>query len=162
MKINVFKSNIINEYDYFYFNNNQHKVALEDKNIYSDKFILLYIYVLPKMLAHGFKVGMTEVKRGESFWGAIKSRIDKQENEVGLHSEGLFDDRYEKYGLDREVVFWGVSVKDNNDQFKDHAIHREITERLPGYSEKHQEWFTGSIVLEDIIDIFNNYRNKKT
>lgn len=160
-KVNTFRSNEINNEDNFVVKNTSYQYLLTQQNDLKDNLIVLYIYVLPKMPTHGYKVGMTTVKKGETFWHAIKSRIDAQVNEVALHSGDLFDDRYEKYGLDREVVFWGISVNDKNDNFKDHAIHRQITEKLPGYMEKHQEWFTGSIVLEDLIDVFNDYRTTK-
>ena len=157
-KINTFRSFIINFSDEFIFNQNNQKVSLDSSNTIKDRVVLLYIYSLPKMPMHGYKVGMTICKTGETYWHALKSRIDAQEKEVALGGD-LLDDRYEKYGLDREVVFWGVSVNDNDDNFKDHDIHREITSKLPGYSEKNQEWFTGDITLENLIDIFEDYRN---
>ena len=161
-KVNTFKSTKINNEDSFIVKNTSYQYLLTQQNDLKDNLILLYIYVLPNMPTHGYKVGMTKVKRGETFWHAIKSRIDAQVNEVALHSSDLFDDRYEKYGLDREVVFWGISVDDQDDNFKDHAIHDEIADNLPGYTEKNQEWFTGSIVLEDIIELFHDYRNTST
>ena len=136
-KVNTFKSTKINNEDSFIVKNTSYHYLLTQQNDLKDNLILLYIYVLPNMPAHGYKVGMTIAKKGETFWHAIKSRIDAQVNEVALHSDDLFDDRYEKYGLDREVVFWGISVNDQDDNFKDHAIHREITERLR-YFEKHR------------------------
>jgi len=156
-KVKTFQSKEINIKDIFNLNQNQYKVSLDDTNNSIDRVVLLYIYFLPKMPMHGFKVGMTICKIGETFWHAIKSRIDAQVKEVALGGD-LFDDRYEKYGLDREVLFWGLSINDKDDNFKDHDIHREITTKLPGYSEKNQEWFTGDITLDDLIDIFKDYR----
>lgn len=81
-------------------------VSLDEVNTYKDRLVLLYIYFLPQLSLHGFKVGMTICKIGESFWHAIKSRIDAQEYELALDSD-LLENRYEKYGMDREVLFGG-------------------------------------------------------
>ncbi|MBN2835403.1 MAG: DEAD/DEAH box helicase family protein [Candidatus Delongbacteria bacterium] len=156
-KVNTYQSSSINVTDHIVYNHSELKVTLEEKNSIKDRVVLLYIYSLPKMPMHGYKVGMTICKTGETYWHSIKSRIDTQVKEVALGGD-LFDDRYEKYGLDREVHFWGVCINDKDDNFKDHDIHREIATKLPGYSEKNQEWFTGDITLDDLIDIFEDYR----
>lgn len=156
-KINTFKSNFINQSDDFKIQSSQNTILLDEVNKLKDRVVLLYIYSLPKMPMHGYKVGMTICKLGETFWHAIKSRIDAQDYEVALEGD-LLDNLYEKYGLDREVLFWGICINDKDDNFKDHDIHREITNKLPGYSEKNQEWFTGDITLDNLIDIFEDYR----
>lgn len=157
-RVNTFRSSRLNVFDRYNVSNQSATVSLDDINNIKDRLVLLYIYSLPKLPLHGYKVGMTICKFGEVFWHAIKSRIDAQENEVALNGD-LLDNRYEKYGLDREVLFWGVCINDKDDNFKDHDIHREITNKLPGYSEKNQEWFTGDITLEDLIEIFEDYRH---
>jgi hypothetical protein len=157
--INTFKSKKINFKDIFNFNNKQVVLNLEDKNALSRDMILMYIYYLPNLPLHGYKVGMTICRLGETPWLAIKSRVDKQDYEVALDSDSVLQERYLKYGLDREVLFWGVCIDDKDDNFKDHHIHREIVSQLPGYTEKKQEWFTGDITFEDIIAIFEDYRN---
>jgi len=76
--INTFRSKTINEEDKFKYNQSKLSVSLEDQNFLKDRIVLLYIYSLPKMPMHGFKVGMTICKKGETYWHAIKSRIDAQ------------------------------------------------------------------------------------
>ncbi|MCK9309868.1 MAG: DEAD/DEAH box helicase family protein, partial [Candidatus Cloacimonetes bacterium] len=132
-------------------------MSIDSPNDIKNNVVLLYIYSLPKLPLHGYKVGMTICKIGETFWHAIKSRIDAQEYELALDSD-LLENRYEKYGMDREVLFWGICIDDKDDNFKDHDIHREISAKLPGYSEKNQEWFTGDITVDDLIAIFEDYR----
>jgi len=156
-RVNTYQSTTINLEDKYIFNHNEHVVTLHEANNIRDRIVLLYIYSLPKMPTHGFKVGMTICKWGETYWHAIKSRIDAQEYELALDSD-LLENRYEKYGMDREVLFWGICINDKDDNFKDHDIHREILAKLPGYTEKNQEWFTGDITLDDLIAIFEDYR----
>jgi len=158
--VNTFKSKLINEVDYIHIKNGVETFNLEDSNLIKDRLILLYIYRLPEYQTHGFKVGYTVCKFGDTFWHAIKSRIDKQEYELALDSDTLLRERYNKYGLDREVVFWGIASNVKSEDFKDHEVHRSILDKLPGITEKNQEWFTGDIHLDDIIDIFNEYRFK--
>jgi hypothetical protein len=158
-KVNCYKSEKINKNDTFYFKNSKINILLEEKNHLQKDLIILYIYYLPKLPLHGYKVGMTTCKIGESIWVAIKKRIDNQDYEVALDSDTVLQERYLKYGLDREVIFWGVCINDKNDNFKDHQIHKQIVSVLPGYTEKKQEWFSGDITYEDIISIFEDYRN---
>ena len=158
--VNTFKSKLINEVDSIHVKNGVEAFNLEDSNSIKDRLIILYIYRLPEYQTHGFKIGYTICKFGETFWHAIKSRIDKQEYELALDSDTLLRERYQKYGLDREVVFWGIATNVKSEDFKDHEVHRAILDKLPGITEKNQEWFTGDIHLDDIIDIFNEYRFK--
>ena len=126
--------------------------GLEDKNNAEREFIVLYMYVLPKFPSHGIKVGMTKCKMGETFWHAIQSRIKAQEHELALTKE-----QYNKYGLDREVVYWGICVDAHSESFKDYHIHKSILEQQAGLIEKEQEWFINTPV-DELIDIFEKYR----
>jgi hypothetical protein len=157
--VNTFKSRLLNEVDSIRVKNGLMIFNLEDTNFIKDKLILLYIYRLPEYQTHGFKVGYTVCKFGETFWHAIKSRIDKQEYELALDSDTLLRERYNMYGLDREVVYWGIALNVNSEEFKDHEVHRAILDTLPGITEKNQEWFSGDIHLDDLIEIFNEYRS---
>lgn len=143
--ININKSDRVNEDNEF---------LLEDINNTCKTLILLYIYFLPKFPNHGFKVGMTQCKPGETFWSAIKSRINNQEHELALS-----EDHYQKYGKDREVVYWGVCLDANNESFKDYHVHNSIIREYAGLTEKDQEWFNG-LPLEEIIDIFDKCRRE--
>jgi len=116
-KINTFQSSRIIAGNKFKYNQCEYQVSAHETNTLKDRLVLLYIYSLPKLPLHGYKVGMTICKLGETFWHAIKSRIDAQENEVAVTSD-LLENRYEKYGLDREVLFWGVCINDKDDNFK--------------------------------------------
>jgi len=113
---------------------------------------LLYIYFLPMFLQHGFKVGMTKCSLGIKFSEAILNRVKVQINELGLN-----DNYYNKYGQDREIVFWAVSTREDYSEFKDHQIHKELLKKLPGIVEKDQEWFQ-NVPLEDIVEVINSYR----
>ena len=95
---NVFKSQKINQYD---------SIAIEGKNVTfslssenaSNYFIrVIYFYALPDALFHGVKIGMATCHPDETFWHAIKTRIGKQVNELGLSEED-----YLKYGSEAAV-----------------------------------------------------------
>jgi hypothetical protein len=150
MKANVYFSKNVNHIDKLFHDGRDVEYQLNDFS--KETATLLYIYVLPSFLQHGFKVGMTKCNIGTKYSDAILNRVKAQVNELGLN-----DIYYKKYGQDREIVFWGVSTRDNNFDFKDHQIHDELLKKLPGIVEKDQEWFQ-NIPLEDIVEVFKNYR----
>ena len=114
-QIIVEKSSSINLTDNIEIKTGQKELyQLFDNNDSGRELILLYMYVLPSFPTHGIKVGMTKCREDETFWQAIKSRISAQEHELALTPE-----QYEKYGLVREVIHWGICVDANNDSFKD-------------------------------------------
>ena len=127
--------------------------SLDDTNTTDGDLILIYMYVLPKFQQHGVKVGMTKCKLGETFWHAIKSRIAVQQHELALNEE-----QYSKYGLEREVKYWGICLDANNDSFKDYQVHDKIVSTSAGIVEKEQEWFT-NIPVDELIDLFNKIRS---
>lgn len=145
-------SNRINQTDIIYSGVDHKQLNIEDKNDIWNKMIVLYVYQLVDFPQHGYKVGMTSVNFGESIKHAIKSRVDKQGNELALNEE-----YYNRFGKKREVVFWGVGLRDDSSEFKDHSLHKELLLKLPGITEKEQEWFQ-NVPLEDIVEVFKNYR----
>lgn len=149
--VNVIKSPVINEIDSY----TSKEIELNQPNNENKKLFLLYIYRLPNYQNHGFKVGMTTCKIGETFWDAIKKRIAVQDHEVALPDP----QEYKKYGQDREVVFWGICLDAKSDSFKDYYVHRRILQECAGLTEKEQEWFTG-VTLEKLIDAFKKCRER--
>lgn len=159
-EIKTFKSKYINNKDSLPVEGVFREYDLDAKNDIKDNLNLLYIYRLSEYQTHGFKVGYAECRLGKSFWEAIKSRIDKQENELAL-SRDLIEDKYEKYGYEREVLFWGIAIDAWDINFKDHPVHNAILDKLPGIVEKNQEWFSGTdITVEDLAAVFLEYRNQ--
>lgn len=126
---------------------------LDDINNTGNKLIVLYVYYLPKFPMHGYKVGMATCHYGETFWDAIHKRIKMQEHELALTVE-----QYEKYGQEREVVYWGVCLDTAGESFKDYHVHDEILNMCAGITEKTQEWFI-NIPLDELIDVFNRCRS---
>ena len=150
----VTRSSDINQIDTIRYQGKNVTFNLDDKNNTDGSLILIYMYILPKYQNHGIKVGMTKCSLGESFWYAIKSRIKEQKHELALN-----DEKYQKFGLNREVVYWGICLDAKNDSFKDYAFHDEIKKTNAGNVEKKQEWFT-DIPTDELIDIFNSLRHK--
>lgn len=148
--VNVSKSSTINTDDIITIKEQSVSIKLEDINNYDRNFIVLYMYMLPKFPTHGIKVGMATCHPNETFWHAIKERIRVQKHELALTPE----DKYIKYGLEREVIYWGVCLDAQNDNFKDYSVHNEIKSKCAGIVEKEQEWFT-NVPEDDIIDAFN-------
>lgn len=148
----VTKSSDINQTDTIQYQGNKTTFSFDDKNNTDGSLILIYMYLLPKFQTHGIKVGMTRCKIGETFWHAIKSRILNQQHELALTNE-----QYKKYGLDREVVYWGICLDAKNDSFKDYSVHNEIKKINAGIVEKEQEWFT-NVPTEELIENFNSLR----
>lgn len=136
----VTKSPDINKTDSIRYRDNDEVLNLEDANNTDESLIVIYMYLLPKFLTHGIKIGMTRCKIGETFWHAIKSRIRNQKHELALK-----DDQYQKYGLSREVVYWGICLDAKNDSFKDYSVHDEIGKVNAGIVEKEQEWVLSTI-----------------
>lgn len=151
--IRTYKSNLLNSSDTFY--PQTAPLFLNQPNSFKREIILLYIYRLPEYQNHGFKVGMTKCKIGETFWDAIRKRIAEQDHEVALPNP----EEYKKYGQDREVVFWGVCLDAKSDSFKDYYVHGRILQECAGLVEKDQEWFTG-VTLEKLIDTFKKCRER--
>ena len=125
---------------------------LDDKNETEQELIVLYMYVLPKFPGHGIKVGMTKCKMDETFWHAIKSRIRNQQHELALTEE-----QYPKYGLEREVIYWGVCLDANNESFKDYRVHDQILAMKAGLTEKEQEWFQ-NVPADELVEAFEQCR----
>ncbi len=150
----VRKSPGINQTDSVKINGKQRSFSLDDRNDTDGDLILIYMYCLPKFPTHGIKVGMTKCRLGENFWHAIKTRISVQQHEVALP-----ESQYEKYGLDREVIYWGICLDANNDSFKDYHVHDEILKKQSGLVEKAQEWFT-NVPEDELIELFNGLRHK--
>lgn len=157
-EIKVTKSSNINLTDTIKYQGNKIAFNLDDKNSTDGDLILIYMYLLPKFQTHGIKIGMTKCKIDETFWHAIKSRIKNQQHELALSNE-----QYNKYGLQREVIYWGICLDAHNESFKDYSVHDEIKRKNAGIVEKDQEWFT-NVPADELIGIFNSLRhvdNKK-
>lgn len=152
MAIEVRKSEDINSLDRVKNKGKVIELSLEDTNDFEQDVILLYMYILPKFPYHGVKVGMTKCKMGETFWHAIKSRIRKQEYELALTP-----DQYPKYGMEREVIYWGICLDAKNESFKDYRVHKEIKSKCAGLMEKDQEWFLG-VPTDELVEAFNSCR----
>lgn len=153
-EIIITKSPDINQTDEIKYQGKQISFNLDDKNNTDNSLILIYMYLLPKFQTHGIKIGMTKCKIGETFWHAIKSRIHDQQHELALT-----DDQYQKYGLNREVIYWGICLDAKNDSFKDYEVHNEIKRLNAGIVEKEQEWFT-NVPANELINNFNSLRHK--
>lgn len=154
--VNVYKSLTINFDDIITLNNKTVSFKLDDENNTDKDFIILYMYMLPKFPTHGIKVGMATCHQDETFWHAIRERIKVQKHELALNS----DEKYNKYGLDREVVYWGICLDAKSEDFKDYSVHKEIVSKCSGIVEKEQEWFT-NVPQEDIIDAFVSCKNNE-
>lgn len=142
----VSQSPSINVTDTVKYHNDKNTFNLDDKNNTDGELILIYMYVLPKFQSHGIKVGMAKCRLDETFWHAIKSRISIQKHELALTSE-----QYEKYGYEREVVYWGICLDAHNDSFKDYSVHDKIKSIAAGLIEKEQEWFQ-NIPVDELIN----------
>jgi len=150
---NVFKSAEINPQDSI--NRNGLTFNLDEENESGKKLIVLYIYRLPRYQSHGFKVGMATCHPGEIFWEAVRKRIAAQKNELALS-----DAEYDRYGQDREVVYWGVCLDAYNESFKDYHVHDKIKHLLAGLVIKDQEWFN-NVPLDALTDAFDKCRATK-
>ncbi len=150
----VTKSPDINQTDTVNYQGKKSTYSLDDKNDTDGSLILIYMYCLPRFATHGIKVGMTKCRMGETFWHAIKSRIRDQQHELALN-----DEQYQKYGLEREVIYWGICLDANNDSFKDYAVHDEIKRKYAGVTEKEQEWFI-NVPSDELIAIFDALRHR--
>lgn len=154
MAVEVFRSSEINTSDSVSVSGVTSQYFLEDRNDTDKDLILLYMYILPSFQTHGVKVGMAKCRPDETFWHAIKSRIGDQKHELALT-----DEQYNKYGLKREVIYWGVCVDTNSESFKDYHVHNEIKHTCAGLVERDQEWFT-NVPTEELIDAFEACRKK--
>lgn len=155
MAVEVLKSVGINNSDSVIVDGKPSQYLLDDSNDTGRNLILLYMYVLPSFPTHGIKVGMAKCRMDETFWHSIKSRIQVQKHELALT-----DNQYDKYGLKREVIHWGICLDANSDQFKDYHVHNEIMHNCAGLAEKEQEWFI-NVPNEDLIDAFEKCRKNK-
>lgn len=116
--------------------------------------ILLYMYQLPDFPQHGIKIGMTKCNPGVSFKKAIESRISAQVHELALSPSD-----YEKYGMEREILHWGVCVDAHNDSFKDYYVHDMIKVKKAGIQEREQEWFV-NVPLKELVRLFEECRTE--
>ncbi len=153
--VNVFKSSSINTEDIITLKGKTISCGLESENNVGKDLIILYMYILPSFVFHGIKVGMATCHQGETFWHAIRERIKVQKHELALS-----DDKYDVHGLNREVIYWGVCLDAQNENFKDHNVHKVIKSECAGIVEKDQEWFT-NVPQEDIIDAFLSCKNNE-
>ena len=72
------------------------------------------MYQLPNFPQHGIKIGMTRCRPGMKIQKAIVSRISAQVHELALSPSD-----YEKYGMQREILHWGVCIDSHSESFKD-------------------------------------------
>lgn len=142
----------INPFDSAKYNGIPTTFHLDEKNETEQELILLYMYILPRFQGHGIKVGMTKCKMDETFWHAIKSRIRNQEHELALTEE-----QYPKYGLEREVIYWGVCLDAHNESFKDYRVHDQIMSKCAGLAEKEQERFQ-NVPADELVHAFEECR----
>lgn len=152
MGVSIRRGDAINSSDCVLIREKRIEFRLDEKNETEHELILIYMYILPKFQGHGVKVGMAKCRMDEIFWHAIKSRIADQKHELALT-----DEQYEKYGLEREVVYWGVCVDAKNESFKDYRVHDEIMTKCAGLVEKEQEWFQ-NIPVDELIELFDKCR----
>lgn len=153
MAYKVIFSSDINQSDNTTYNGKNKIFELNKTNDTEENLIILYMYILPKFPTHGIKVGMTTCHNGETFYHALKKRIGEQVHELALTS-----DQFEKYGSEREVIYWGVCLDARNEKFKDYPVHDAIIKTNAGITEKEQEWFT-NIPQDELINIFTEVRN---
>ena len=146
------RSAYINQFDLAKYKDQPKTFHLDDINDTNQDLILLYMYILPKFQGHGIKVGMTKCRMDETFWHAIKSRIRNQQHELALTEE-----QYPKYGLEREVIYWGVCLDANNESFKDYRVHDQILAMKAGLTEKEQEWFQ-NVPADELVEAFEQCR----
>lgn len=106
------------------------------------------MYYLPLFPQHGIKIGMKKCNPGVTFRKAIESRVREQTDELALPTKS-----YDKYGLKREIVFWGICLDAHDESFKDYYVHDRIKIKKAGIQEKEQEWFT-NVPLDELIDVF--------
>ena len=144
----------INQSDKIRFHDAVSCFELYGTNDTSKNLIVLYMYILPNFPTHGIKVGMATCHPNETFHSAIKKRVGEQTHELALSQ-----DKFERYGKVREVIYWGVCLDANNENFKDYAIHQQILRENAGLTERDQEWFINT-PSEELIDIFDRYRTK--
>lgn len=153
-EVTVTKSEDINESSSISLRNSQIAYRLDSINDTGDSLIILYMYQLPKYPEHGIKVGMTTCKPGKTFWESIQSRIRVQKHELALNA-----DQYEKYGMERRVIYWAICLDARNDSFKDYYVHRKIIVKNAGITVKDQEWFC-NIPADELIDIVEECRRE--
>lgn len=125
-----------------------------DENLTDRCLILLYMYQLPDFPQHGIKIGMTKCNPGVSIRKAIESRISVQTHELALNPTD-----YEKYGLKREIIHWGVCVDAHDESFKDYYVHDRIKIKKAGIQERRQEWFV-NVPADELIRLFEECRTE--
>lgn len=122
--------------------------SLDDSNDTGRTLTLAYMYILPKFPSHGVKVGMVHCRPDQTFRSVIRKRISEQVHELALDQS-----EYERYGMERDVIFWGICVDARNDSFKDYYVHDRIMDEKYGIAEKEQEWFI-NVHPDELIRIF--------
>lgn len=150
----IIHESLINRVDVINVSGQERVFHYDDQNDMDSEFIVLYMYQLPKFPQHGIKIGMTKCKVGTTFRKAVETRIKEQTTELALPQ-----DSYDKYGLEREVVYWGICLDARNDSFKDYYIHDRIKIKKSGIQEKEQEWFV-NVPLDDLIALFEECRSE--
>ncbi len=150
----IISSPAMNNSDTISIRGQNHIFTFGGRNDTDSDFIVLYMYHLPKFPQHGIKIGMTTCKPGASFKKAIESRIAAQTTELALSPED-----YERYGLTREILHWGVCLDAHNDSFKDYYVHDMIKLKKAGIKEKEREWFV-NVPLEELVRLFEECRTE--
>ena len=125
-----------------------------ESNSTGKSLILLYMYQLPDFPQHGIKIGMTKCNPGTSFRKAIESRISVQTSELALNQSD-----YDRYGLKREILHWGVCIDARSESFKDYYVHDMIKTKKAGIQEKEQEWFI-NVPLQELVRLFEECRTE--
>ena len=147
-----FNSKELNPTDEVLINGKQTVFNYQDRNDTGRPLILLYMYQLPDFPQHGIKIGMTKCNPGVLLKKAIESRISEQVKEIALSPSD-----YEKYGMRREVLHWGICVDARDDSFKDYYVHERIKIKKAGIQEKEQEWFV-NVPLGELVRLFEECR----
>ena len=150
----IIESSNLNHTDSVLFDGVERAFEYDAVNDSGKDLILLYMYQLPDFPQHGIKIGMTKCNRGVSFKNAIKSRISVQVKELALDPSD-----YEKYGMKREILHWGICLDARDDSFKDYYVHESIKIKKAGIQEKEQEWFV-NVPLSELVRLFEECRTE--
>jgi len=155
-RVEVYPSTGMNDSDTVEIGGHVRIFSYDDENDTGSDLIVLYMYHLPTFEGYGIKIGMTTCKVGQTFRKSVESRIKKQRSELGFDSD---PDRYERHGLKREILYWGICLDAHSDSFKDYYVHDRIKVKKAGLQEKRLEWFTG-VPLDELIAVFEECRSE--
>ena len=153
-QIIINRSQKLNNKASYYHDGKEYFIAYDELNNTGKSLILLYMYQLPDFPQHGIKIGMTKCNPGTTFKKAIESRIAQQKAELALNQSD-----YDRYGLKREILHWGVCIDAGNESFKDYYVHDMIKLKKAGIQEKEQEWFV-NVPLEELVRLFEECRTE--